>query len=102
MILKNEDILESQSKKFTILDGGKVREIEIQNIGIKTVRTPAGKFDAYTYTPLHNGKSALKNKGDMQISYGIINNRTVPVKISLKLSKGVIVLKLKKSSNIIN
>jgi len=38
----------------------------------------------------------------MQISYGIINNRTVPVKISLKLSKGVIVLKLKKSSNIIN
>jgi len=102
MILKNEDILESQSKKFTILDGGKVREIEIQNIGIKTVRTPAGKFDAYTYKPLHNGKSALKNKGDMQISYGIINNRTVPVKISLKLSKGVIVLKLKKSSNIIN
>lgn len=102
MILKNENILESQSKKFTILDGGKVREIEIQNIGIKTVRTPAGKFDAYTYKPLHNGKSALKNKGDMQISYGIINNRTVPVKISLKLSKGVIVLKLKKSSNIIN
>ena len=102
VILKNEKIQENQSKKFTILDGGKVREIEIQNIGMKTVRTPAGKFNAYTYKPLHNGKSALKNKGDMQISYGIINNRTVPVKISLKLSKGVIVLKLKKSSNIIN
>ncbi|HIL86207.1 MAG: DUF3108 domain-containing protein [bacterium] len=102
MILKNEDIAEKKSKKFTILDDGKVKQIEIQNIGIKTIRTPAGKFDAYTYKPLHNGKSVLKNKGDMQISYGIINNRTVPVKISLKLSKGVIVLKLKKSSNIIN
>ena len=102
MILKNEDIAEKKSKKFTILDGGKVRQIEIQNIGVKTIRTPAGKFDAYTYKPLHNGKSVLKNKGDMQISYGIINNRTVPVKISLKLSNGVIVLKLKKSSNIVN
>lgn len=102
MILKNEVILEKDSKKFTVLDGGKVREIEIQNIGLKTIRTPAGKFDAYTYKPIHNGKSALKNKGDMQISYGVINNRTVPVKISLKLGKGVIVLKLKKSSNIID
>ena len=102
MILKNENILEKESKKFTTLDEGKVREIEIQNIGMKTIRTPAGKFDAYTYKPLHNGRSALKNKGDMQISYGTINNRTVPVKISLKLSKGVIVLKLKKSKNIID
>ena len=102
MILKNENIAEKESKKFTILDGGKVREIEIQNIGLKTIRTRAGKFDSYTYKPLYNGKSALKNKGDMQISYGIINNRTVPVKISLKLGNGVIVLKLKKSSNIID
>jgi len=102
MILKNENILEQESKKFTTLDEGKVREIEIQNIGMKTIRTPAGKFDAYTYKPLHNGKSALKNKGDMQISYGTINSRTVPVKISLKLSKGVIVLKLKKSKNIVD
>ena len=102
MILKNEDIPEQGSKKFTILDGGKVREIEIQNIGLNTIRTPAGKFNAYTYKPLNNGKSVLKNKGDIQVSYGMINGRTVPIKISLKLSKGVIVLKLKKSSNVIN
>ncbi len=102
MILKMKILQRKNQKKFTILDDGKVKQIEIQNIGVKTIRTPAGKFDAYTYKPLHNGKSVLKNKGDMQISYGIINNRTVPVKISLKLSKGVIVLKLKKSSNIIN
>ena len=102
MILKNENILEKESKKFTTLDGGKVREIEIQNIGMKTIRTPAGKFNAYTYKPLHNGKSVLKNKGDMQISYGTINGRTAPIKISLKLSNGVIVLKLKKSKDIIN
>jgi hypothetical protein len=102
MILKNENIGEKDSKVFTILDGKKIREIEIQNIGIKTVRTPAGKFESYTYKPLHNGKSALKNKGDIQVSYGLVNDRAVPVKISLKLNNGVIVLKLKKSSNIIN
>ena len=102
MILKNENIGEKDSKVFTILDGKKIREIEIQNIGIKTVRTPAGKFDSYTYKPLHNGKSALKNKGDIQVSYGLVNSRTVPVKISLKVNNGIIVLKLKKSSNIIN
>jgi len=102
MVLKDADIGEKESKIFTILDGKKIREIEIENIGIKTVRTPAGKFDSYTYKPLHNGKSALKNKGDIQVSYGVVNNRTVPVKISLKLNNGIIVLKLKKSSNIIN
>ena len=102
MVLKDADIEEKESKIFTILDGKKIREIEIQNIGVKTVRTPAGKFDSYTYKPIHNGKSALKNKGDIQVSYGLVNSRTVPVKISLKLNNGVIVLKLKKSSNIIN
>ncbi len=102
MVLKDANIGEKESKIFTILDGKKIRKIEIQNIGIKTVRTPAGKFDAYTYKPLHNGKSALKNKGDIQVSYGVVNNRTIPVKISLKLNNGIIVLKLKKSSNIIN
>mgnify|MGYP003320217152 FL=1 len=96
MIMRDINIPKNSSKKFLTIDEGKVREIEIKNVGEEKIRTPAGKFDAYTYTPIHNGKSALKNKGDMEISYAIVeNNRTIPVNIIIKLKSGVIVLKLK-------
>ena len=96
MIMRDINIPKNSSKKFLTIDEGKVREIEIKNIGEERIRTPAGKFDAYTYTPIHNGKSALKNKGDMEIAYAIVeNNRTIPVNIIIKLKSGVIVLKLK-------
>ena len=44
----------------------------------------------------YNGKSALKNKGDMEIAYAIgKNNKAIPVEITIKLKSGVIVLTLK-------
>ena len=96
MIMRDINIPKNTSKKILTIDEGKVREIEIKNIGGERIRTPAGKFDAYTYTPIYNGKSALKNKGDIEISYAIVeNNRTIPVNIIIKLKSGVIVLKLK-------
>ena len=96
MIMRDINIPKNTSKKFLTIDEGKVREIEIKNIGGERIRTPAAKFDAYTYTPIYNGKSALKNKGDIEISYAIVgNNRTIPVNIIIKLKSGVIVLKLK-------
>ncbi len=102
LMLKDEKIPVGESKKFKTIDSGKFREIEIMNIGSKTIRTPAGKFEATTYKPMNNGRSSLKNKGDIQVSYGEINDKVIPIKISLKLSRGVIVLKLKKSSDIVN
>ena len=96
MIMRDINIQENTSKKFLIIDEGRVREVEIKNIGYEKVITPAGRFDAYKYTPIYNGKSALKNKGDMEISYAIVeNNRTVPVEIIIKLKSGVIILTLK-------
>ena len=96
MIMRDINIPKNSSKKFLTIDEGKVREIEIKNIGKEKIRTPAGKFDAYTYIPIYNNKSALKNKGDIEISYAIVgNNRTIPVNIIIKLKSGVIVLKLK-------
>ena len=96
MIMRDINIPKNSSKKFLTIDEGKVREIEIKNIGKEKIRTPAGKFDAYTYIPIYNNKSALKNKGDMEISYAIgKDNKTIPVKITIKLKSGVIVLKLK-------
>ena len=96
MIMRDINIQENSSKKFLTIDEGRVREIEIKNIGYNKIRTPAGKFNAYTYTPIYNGKSALKNKGDMEIAYAIgKNNKTIPVEITIKLKSGVIVLTLK-------
>ncbi len=96
MIMRDINIPENSSKKFLTIDEGRIREIEIKNTGYNKIRTPAGKFNAYTYIPIYNGKSALKNKGDMEISYAIDkNNKTIPVEIAIKLKSGVIVLTLK-------
>ena len=95
MILRNVNIPEDTSKKILTLDEGKIREIEIKNTGYKSINTPYGKFNAYTYKPVYNGKSVLKNKGDMEISYAMIGDNTIPIRISIKLKNGVIVLKLK-------
>ena len=92
--MRNPQIL-SNKRNFLVIN--KIDLLEKPNLLSSTAQINAS-YDFHQTFMI----SALKNKGDMQISYGIINNRTVPVKISLKLSKGVIVLKLKKSSNIIN
>ena len=84
------------SKKFNIVDAGKVREIELTNKGFRKVRTPYGTFSAYTLTPSKNDDSILKNKGDMEVSYASIGDNLVPVEILIKLGQGVISLRLKK------
>jgi hypothetical protein len=84
------------SKKFNIVDAGKVREIELTNEGFRKIRTPYGTFLAYTLTPSKNDDSILKNKGDMEVSYASIGDNLVPVEILIKLGQGVISLRLKK------
>ena len=96
LILPEFEIPIETSKKFNIVDAGKVREIELTNKGFRKIRTPYGTFSAYTLTPSKSDDSILKNKGDMEISYTSIGNNIVPVEILIKLEKGVISLRLKK------
>jgi hypothetical protein len=96
LILPEFEIPIESSKKFNIVDAGKVREIELTNKGFRKIRTPYGTFSAYTLTPSKSDDSILKNKGDMEISYTSIGNNIVPVEILIKLEKGVISLRLKK------
>ena len=96
LILSEFDIPIGSSKKFNIVDAGKVRELEVKNLGFKTIRTPYGKFSGYTLSPVQNGQPVLKNKGDMEVSYALINESLVPVEIMIKFGQGVITLKLKK------
>lgn len=96
LILSEFDIPNNQSKKFNIVDAGKSRVIEIKNLGTEMIDTPYGNKQGYTLSPIKNGQPALKNKGDMEVSYVSINNTLVPADIMIKLSNGVIELRLKK------
>ncbi|RPG64980.1 MAG: DUF3108 domain-containing protein [Flammeovirgaceae bacterium TMED290] len=96
LILSEFDIPINSSKKFNIVDAGKIRELEVKNLGFKTIRTPYGKFSGYTLSPIQNGQRVLKNKGDMEVSYASIDGTLVPIEIIIKLGQGVITLKLKK------
>ena len=96
LILSEFDIKENESKQFNIVDAGKNRIIEVKNLGIKKIKTPYGKHDGYTLSPVKNGQPVLKNKGDMEVTYALIDNTLVPAEILIKLSSGVIKLKLKK------
>jgi|TARA_B100001093_G_scaffold215569_1_gene206903 hypothetical protein len=96
LILPEFEIPIETSKKFNIVDAGKVKEIELTNEGVNKIRTPYGTFLAYTLTPSKNDDAVLKNKGDMEISYASINGNLVPIQILIKLGQGVISLRLKK------
>jgi len=96
LILSEFDIPNDQSKKFNIVDAGKSRVIEIKNLGTQTIKTPYGNKQGYTLSPVKNGQPVLKNKGDMEVSYVLIDDTLVPAKILIKLSSGVIELRLKK------
>lgn len=96
LILTEFDIPFNETKKFNIVDAGKSREIEIKNLGFSSFRTPYGKKQGYTLSPVKNNQRVLKNKGDMEITYVEINKALVPAKILIKLQGGVIELRLKK------
>jgi len=98
LILSEFEIPNKSSKKFNIVDAGKSREIEIKNLGSEMVKTPYGNKQGYKLSPVKNGQPVLKNKGDMEVSYVSIDEILVPAKILIKLSSGVIELRLKKIS----
>tara|TARA_B100001996_G_scaffold286968_1_gene227217 strand:+ start:1386 stop:2102 length:717 start_codon:yes stop_codon:yes gene_type:complete len=96
LILSEFDIPNDQSREFNIVDAGKSRVIEIKNLGTQTIKTPYGNKQGYTLAPIKNGQPVLKNKGDMEVTYVSIDDTLVPAKILIKLSSGVIELRLKK------
>ncbi len=96
LILSTFDIETNQSKIFDIVDAGKSRSIEIKNLGTEKIKTPYGNIQGYTLSPIKNGEPVLKNKGDMEVSYVLINDNLVPAKILIRIGSGVIELRLKK------
>ena len=65
-------------------------------MGTEKIKTPYGNIQGYTLSPIKNGEPVLKNKGDMEVSYVLINDNLVPAKILIRIGSGVIELRLKK------
>ena len=83
-----------QILNFTTLDNKKLTEFQVIIDGKETVKTPAGTFPCIIIKPFREGKTLLKNDGDMKIWFSDDELR-LPVQIQIKLKFGSMLLQLK-------
>ena len=79
---------------FTALDNKKLTDFQVIIDGKETVKTPAGTFPCIIIKPFREGKTLLKNDGDMKIWLSDDELR-LPVQIQIKLKFGSMLLRLK-------
>jgi len=84
-----------QIMDFTTFDQNKITNFQIIVEDKETVETPIGNFPCLVVTPFREGKSLLKDEGDMQIWFSD-NEFRMPVQIKIKLNYGTMTLKLRK------
>lgn len=83
-----------QILEFTTFDQNKLTDFQVIIDGKETVKTPAGKFPCIIVKPFREGKTLLKNKGDMKIWFSDDELR-LPVQIQIKLKYGSMLLQLR-------
>ncbi|MEE8479010.1 MAG: DUF3108 domain-containing protein, partial [Candidatus Neomarinimicrobiota bacterium] len=79
---------------FTTFDQNKLTDFQVIVDGKQTIETPAGKFSCLVVKPFREGKSLLKNEGDMKIWFSDDELR-LPVKIQIKIKYGSMLLQLR-------
>ena len=79
---------------FTTFDRKKTTQFQVIVDGRETINTPAGTFYCKIVRPFREGKSLLKNKGDMIIWFSD-DEQCIPVQIQIKLKFGSMLLQLK-------
>ncbi|MEE9572193.1 MAG: DUF3108 domain-containing protein [Candidatus Neomarinimicrobiota bacterium] len=87
--LKSGEILD-----FTTFDQNKLTDFRVIVDGKQTIETPAGKFSCIIIKPFREGKTLLKNEGDMKIWFSSDELR-LPVQIQIKLKYGSMLLQLR-------
>jgi len=95
-MLRKQPLKEGDSYKFTTLDNGKVKKVNVKVSGIEKVKVPAGTFNTRQIIPISDdGKTLFKHGGKMKVWYSD-DARHLPVKIEQKTNVGTLILKLKK------
>ncbi|MBU0529770.1 DUF3108 domain-containing protein [bacterium] len=79
---------------FTTFDNKKLTDFQVIVGGKETVETPAGTFPCIIIKPFRDGKTLLKNDGDMKIWFSDDELR-LPVQIQIKLKFGSMLLQLR-------
>ena len=79
---------------FTTFDRKKTTQFQVIVDGKETIDTPAGTYDCKIVRPFREGKSLLKNKGDMIIWFSD-DEQCIPIQIQIKLKFGSMLLQLK-------
>jgi len=78
---------------FTTFDRKKTTDFQVLVAGKETVKTPAGTYTCKIIKPFRQGKSLLKNSGDMMIWFSD-DEQCIPVQIQIKLKFGSMLLQL--------
>jgi hypothetical protein len=78
---------------FTTFDRKKTTDFQVMVAGKETIKTPAGTFTCKIIKPFREGKSLLKNSGDMMIWFSD-DAQCIPVQIQIKLKFGSMLLQL--------
>ena len=92
--LRNKILKDNDIYNYQVYSSGKITDVNISVIGKENVRTPYGVYEAIILSPKSmDGKSAMKNKGDMKIWLTNDESR-LPLKIEIKLKHGSILLLL--------
>ncbi len=79
---------------FTTFDNKKLTDFQVIVDDQETIKTPAGTFQCLVVKPFRDGKTLLKNDGDMKIWFSDDELR-LPVQIQIKLKFGSMLLQLK-------
>ncbi|MCK4903499.1 MAG: DUF3108 domain-containing protein, partial [Candidatus Marinimicrobia bacterium] len=79
---------------FTTFDNKKLTGFQVIVDDKQTLETPAGKFPCVIVKPFREGKTLLKNEGDMKIWFSDDELR-LPVQIQIKLKYGSMLLQLR-------
>ena len=92
--LRNEILKDNDIYNYQVYSSEKIKDVNISVIGREDIRTPYGVYEAIILSPKSmDGKSAMKNKGDMKIWLTNDESR-LPLKIEIKLKHGSILLLL--------
>ena len=87
-------LIPEETIDLTVFDNKALTEFQMIITSKEQVSVPAGIFDCMVVRPFREGKTLLKNEGDMTIWFSNDIHK-IPVQIILKIKYGTMVMKLK-------
>ena len=88
------ELIPEETIDLTVFDNKSLTEFQMIITSKEQISVPAGTFDCMVVRPFREGKTLLKNEGDMTIWFSNDIHK-IPVQIILKIKYGTMVMKLK-------